>query len=106
MVISAAYVAHQVRKVIERRAKFLRDNNLPLDTIMDDPQKEAFLQEVKDEYHSSEDQRRRQQEDKHKGKNVQKGKKQRWNRECQRRAGTTQMFHLISFSGRWDPAFF
>ena len=33
-------------------------------------------------------------------------KKQRWSRECQRRGGTTQMFHLLSFAGRWDPSFF
>ena len=29
-----------------------------------------------------------------------------WARECQRRGGTTQLFHLLSFSGRWDPSFF
>ena len=73
MVISAAYVAHQVRKVIERRAKFLRDNNLPLDTILDDAQKDAFLKEVKDEYHSFPDQKRRQEQDKHNKKTVPNG---------------------------------
>ena len=73
---------------------------------MDDPQKDAFLKEAKDEYHSSEDQKRRQEQDKHNKKNVPSGKKQRWSRECQRRAGTTQMFHLLSFSGKWDPTFF
>ena len=92
--------------VRERREKFLRDHDLPLNTIMDDPQKDAFLKEVKDEYHSSEDQKRRQEQDKHNKKNVGRGKKQRWSRECQRRAGTMQMFYLLSFYGTWDPAFF
>ena len=73
---------------------------------MDDPQKDAFLKEVKDEYHGSQDQKRRQAKDKHEKKSVPNGKKQRWSRECQRRAGTTQMFHLLSFSGKWDPTFF
>ena len=73
---------------------------------MDEPQKDAFLAELKDEYHNSEDQLRRQKNDRQNGKRVQTGKKQRWSRECQRRGGTTQMFHLLSFSGRWDPSFF
>jgi len=34
------------------------------------------------------------------------GKKQRWSREYQQRGGTTEMFHLLSFSGKWDPSFF
>ena len=106
MVISAAYVAHQVRKVIERRDKWLLHYTLPLHTIMNDAQKNAFLKELKDEYHSSEDQLRRQEHDKDNKKRAQSGMKQRWSRECQRRGGTTQMFHLLSFSGRWDPAFF
>ena len=65
-----------------------------------------FLAEVKAEYHASEDQKRRQEADTAMGKSLQPGKKQRWSRECQRRGGTTQMFHLLSFSGRWDAAFF
>ena len=84
----------------------MRDNSLPLDTVMNEPQKDAFLKEVKDEYHGSPDQKRRQAADKAENKSVQAGKRQRWSRECQRRAGTTQMFTLLSFSGRWDPAFF
>ena len=62
--------------------------------------------EVKAEYHGSADQKRRQEADAAAGKNLHAGKKQRWSRECQRRGGTTQMFHLLSFSGRWDPKFF
>ena len=45
-------------------------STLPLDTIMNDPQKDAFLKELKDEYHSSEDQKRRQEQDQHNKKSV------------------------------------
>ena len=108
MIVSVEYVAFQVKSVIERREQWLRANSLPLNTIMNEQQKEAFLDELKAEYHGSDDQRRRQANDKEKGGNkaVRAGKKQRWSRECQRRGGTTQMFHLLSFSGRWDPDFF
>ena len=41
---------------------------------MNDPQKEAFLKEIKDEYHGSEGQQRRQQTDIDNGKGVQAGK--------------------------------
>ena len=74
-------------------------------TLMNEKQKDEFLKELKDEYPASDDQMRRQEADKEKGKKLQQGKKQRWTRECQRRGGTTQMFHLLSFCGRWDPSF-
>ena len=108
MVVSEEFVASQVRHVIERREKWLRDNHLPLDTVMDETQRPKFLAELKDEYHNSADQLWRQERDRRIGgkKKVQAGKKQRWSRECQRRGGTTQMFHLLSFSGRWNPSFF
>ena len=108
MVVSAEYVAFQVKGLIERREQWLRANSLPLNTIMNEEQKEAFLDELKAEYHGSDDQRRRQANDRERGGKdaVRNGKKQRWSRECQRRGGSTQMFHLLSFSGRWDPAFF
>ena len=106
MVVSEEFVASQVRNVIERRERWLRDNDLPLDTVMDGDQKVKFLADLKAEYHNSADQLRRQKNDEDNGKKVQTGKKNRWSRECQRRGGTTQMFHLLSFSGRWDPSFF
>ena len=106
MVVSAEFVAQQVKKVIERREKWLRDNDKPFDTLMNKAERDAFLAEVKAEYHNSADQKRRQEADKVNGKRLQAGRKQRWSRETQRRGGTTQMFHLLSFSGRWDPKFF
>ena len=41
---------------------------------MNDPQKYKFLKELKEEYHGSDDQVRRQNQDRMDGKNVQKGK--------------------------------
>ena len=94
MEVPAKYV-----KVIERREKWLRDNSLPLDTVMNEPQKDAFLKEVKDEFHGSPDQKRRHASDKAGKHNVhaRMKKHQRWVRECQRLAGSTHMFYLLSF---------
>ena len=94
MVVPAEYV-----QAIERRENWLRDNSLPLDTVMNEPQKHAFLKEVKDEFHGSPDQKRLQEFDKAGKRNVQASKRNRWCRECQRRAGTVQMFYQLSFSG-------
>ena len=96
-----AFKAELTRKVIERREQWLRENNLPMDTLMNDDQKEAFLAEVKAEYHSSPDQLQRQQNDKGAGKAVGGRKRSRWVLETQRRGGSTQMWHRLSLSGRW-----
>ena len=37
--------------------------------------------------------------------NIRQSKKQRWSRYQQRLAGTTQMWQLLSFHGRFDPEF-
>ena len=105
MVVSKEFVALQVKQVIERREQWLQDNGLPMHTLMNDEQKDAFLEELKAEYHGSEDQKKRQEEDRKAGRRSQTGKHQRWSRECQRRGGTTQMFHVLSFTGRWDPSY-
>ena len=43
MVVSEEFVAMQAKSVIQRRAQWLRDNHLPLTTVMDNPQKDKFL---------------------------------------------------------------
>ena len=92
-------------KVIERREQWLRKNKLSLNTHMNAQQKVAFLEEVKAEFHGSPDQLQKQEDDKAAGKSVGYNKHLRWNRETQRRGGTTQMWCVLSFSGRWEPAF-
>ena len=42
MVVSAAYVALQVKNVIERREQWLKKVNLPLNTVMNDEQKTVY----------------------------------------------------------------
>ena len=77
-----------------------------MNTQMDEDQKEAFLAEVKAEYHSSPDQLQRQQNDKDAGKPVGNRKRSRWVREIQRRGITHQMLQMLSFSGKWNIKFF
>ena len=96
----------RVKQVIERREKWLQDNNLPLDTIMDDPQFQAFLAEVKAEFHGSDKQLERQAEDRAaelSELSVQRRMRERWTSECLRRAGCTDFWERLSSSGRWDP---
>ena len=103
LVIPAEFIALQVKNVIDVRKNFLRERRLPLDTVMDDPLIQEFLKQVKEEYHSRPDQIERQTQDKKNGKSVAAGKKQRWSRNLQRLAGSTQMWSFLSFSGRWEP---
>ena len=77
---------------------------------MDENQKDAFLKASKEEYYSRPDQRARQERDARELKltrqEVKEKQKSRWNRNLQRLAGTPQMWHVLSFTGRFDPAFF
>ena len=57
------HVAHQVRKVIAWREKWLAQQGLPTNTLMNYEQKEAFLQASKEEYHNRPEQRERQERD-------------------------------------------
>ena len=56
MVVSAEYVARQVREVIKWRETWLEQEGLPMDTLMNETQKDAFLLASKQEYHSRPDQ--------------------------------------------------
>ena len=101
--VSAEFVALQVKQVIEVREKFLQARNLPLNTVMEDDLIKEFLKEAKHEYHSRPDQIQRQNQDRENRKSVAAGKNQRWSRNLQRLAGSTQMWQFLSFPGRWNP---
>ena len=74
---------------------------------MNEDQKDAFLKASKEEYHSRPAQRERQERDAiGTVRLVHQRKKSRWARNLQRLAGTTQMWHVLSFMGKFDPAFF
>ena len=108
MLVSKEDVTRQVRGVIEWRERWLRLNNLPLDTLMDSTQKDEFLTESKDKFHTHPDQKRKQERDfQQGGKDLMKKRmKSRWNLHCQREGGTIPMWQVLSFSGKFDPNFF
>ena len=54
-----------------------------MNKVMNEQQKDDFLNELKKKTHEPEDQQQRQEHDRCEGKNVSKGKKQLWNCECQ-----------------------
>jgi hypothetical protein len=66
-----------------------------------------FLEDVKNAYHTTPEQRVRQDADfAAGGKRMMRAKaRSRWSREQHRRAGSHQMWQLISCCGRWDPSF-
>ena len=51
MVVRKEHVVRQVRGIIVTREKWLDANNLPVGTLMNEKQKEAFLQARKEEFH-------------------------------------------------------
>ena len=108
MLVSKEDVTRQVRGVIEWRERWLRMNNFPLDTLMDSTQKDEFLTESKDKFHTHPDQKRKQERDfQQGGKDLMKKRmKSRWDLFCQREGGSKPMWEVLSFSGRFDPNFF
>ena len=81
-----------------------------MDTFMDNDQKEAFLKASKEEYYSRPDQVEQQERDARDPcltrQQVKDKQRSRWSRNLQRLAGTPQMWQVLSFTGRFDPAFF
>ena len=109
MVVSAEYVARQVSEVLKWREAWLKEAELPKDTVMDETQKTAFLKASKQEYHSRADQMQLQRRDwgeTQKQREVDQKMKSRWSRNQQRLAGTIQMWQVLSFTERFDPKFF
>ena len=106
-VVSAEYTGMMVEQTIELREAWLVQQNLPLDTCMDDTQRQEFLSYCKELYFKEDHQLdliARYSEIGGK-KGVQKGKHSRWARELQRRCGTKHLWEVISFSGRFDPGY-
>ena len=107
-VASKEHVARQVREIIIWREKWLAQEGLPKNTLMNEKQKYAFLKASKEEYHSRPEQVRLQERDASAGGKhlVRKRMKSRWSRNLQRLAGTAHMWYLLSFTGRFSPAYF
>ena len=95
-VVSDTFVLKQLKEVIECRETWLRQEGLPMDCQMrDNLERKDFLQWAKNKYHAEAYQQQLQQRDLEKGTNVQKGKKQRWDRELQRRLGTSALWQMV-----------
>ena len=108
MVVSKEFVARQVREVIRWREKWLDEKGLPRNTVMGVALQAEFLKASKDEYHDRPDQRELQKRDATEGGKqlVDNRKRARWHRNLQSLAGTPQIWQLLSFKGKFDPAFF
>ena len=105
MVVSREYVTQQVKTVIESREKWLKENHLPLNTVLRGEKADQFLDDMKADYHASPEQQGYQNRDADQGKSrksIQAGKHSRWSRNQQRLGGTPQMWTLLSFTGRFD----
>jgi len=107
MVVSSEYVAKQVMEIIKWRKAWLETRRLPMNPLLDEEQKKEFLADAKWEYHNSAEQKAKQEADldAHGKKRVKPRMHSRWCRELQRRAGAHQMWHMLSFAGRWGVEF-
>ena len=108
MVISKEYVASQVYHTIEHRNIWLQSQGLPQDTVMRDKVADAFLTDKKKQFHALDYQQRRQAADALTctRDRCNKRKHSRWSRHTQKLGGTSQMWTLLSFTGRFSPEFF
>ena len=105
LVVSREHVARQVQTVIACREKWLRDQGLPLDTMMRGDLADRFLEATKCEFHASAEQQEFQKKDAAYKKQIQPGKHSRWSRHIRKLGGTTQMWTLLSFTSRFDVTF-
>ena len=106
--------AMRIKATMERRETFLAAHGHSMTMRMNESIRQAFLEEVKEEYHSSADQKELQKQDKLKIDRWNKGssqilknkKRSRWLLELQRRCGSKQLWELISFTGVFDSQMF
>ena len=88
----------QLTHVMQQRETWLRQNSLPMDyQIRDNVERVAFIQWAQGQFHEEDDQKKRQLQDYNEGgsKKVRKGKRSRWNRELQRRLGSTALWYMV-----------
>ena len=107
-VVSNHFVLNQIKEVIELRETWLRQNNLPMNCQMGDKIEQAdFLLWAKKQFHTEEYQQKLQQKDFERGGNSKKqsGMHSRWSSDLQRRLGTSQLWEMVSFTGRFDASF-
>jgi len=107
-VVSEVFVLNQIKEAIEFRETWLREKSLPMDCQMRDEIEQAdFLLWAKKQFHTEEYQQKLQQEDFERGGNSKKqsGMHSRWSSDLQRRLGTSQLWEMASFTGRFDASF-
>ena len=107
-VVSRVFVLNQIKEVLQFRETWLEQQGLPMDFQMRDKlERWDFLQWAKELYRAEEHQQKlyREQLEKKGKKIAMKGQNSRWNRELQRRLGAPALWHMVSFTGRFDPSF-
>ena len=107
-VVSEVYVLERLKEVIELRERWLHLKSLPMDTQMrDNLERKEFLKWAKDLYHAEDFQRFRQAKNLEtlSRKQAMHRKKSRWDRELQRRLGTSALWQMVSFTGNFESSF-
>ena len=97
----------KLRETLQVREEWLAWKGLPRDHTMGDTngERKAFINWVKGKYESTDLQLDLQKKDLEQGgtKKQKEGKRSRWCRELQRRAGSKVLWELISFTGKFCP---
>ena len=76
---------------------------MPLDIVMNDEQRKSFLQAAKNAFNAQPRSLELEKRDREQKRKVKPQLRKRWFRELQKRCGTSQLWELISFTGKWDP---
>jgi len=106
LVVSREHVARQVHTVITCREKWLQGRGLPSHHVIRGELADRFLADAKAEFHASAFQQELQERDREVSKKkLQSGKHSRWGRHTQKLGGTSQMWTLLSFTGRFDVGY-
>ena len=101
--VSKEECAKRIRRVLGDRERWLEAQKLPLDHFLTWEQRGAFMEWSMEEFAAQEDEKERdrvnREEKKMTATAVKKARRSRFNLEKQRRAGSSQMWELLSYKG-------
>ena len=107
-VVSPGETACRIQRVLTDREQWLEQKGLPLDTQLNNTQRKLLMTHLAQEFAEGAGEKLRDEENRRQGykdHEVKSKRRGRWNLEKQRRAGSSQVFELLLYTGRFDAAF-
>ena len=102
------HTANLINQVLKDREWFLKEWDLPQDTVLNPTQQRDLMNALSSEFYEQAGEKERDQLNRNRGckdSEVRGKRRSRFTLEKQRRAGSSQVYELLLFTGRFDPVF-